>query len=138
LIAACFAAAISTPDVGVLVHRHAGGDAFHVHAELEEHSHHHAEDHESEPAAHDHREAHQLHHEAEDHEFDGPGLSDAGAEWTWHSHATRPFHRAVASHAPRVAPARLITRLGIAPPSQRLSAATLPSRSRGPPPVRSS
>ena len=31
--------------------------------------------------------------------------------WTWHSHATRPFHRAVASRATRVAPPRPVTRL---------------------------
>ncbi len=43
LVAACFAAAITTPDVGLMVHRHAGGDIFHVHADLDEppHSHHH-------------------------------------------------------------------------------------------------
>src|SRR5262245_598108 len=116
LTAACFAVAVSTPDVELLVHRHAGGDAFHVHAELEEHSHHHGGDHEGEPGAHDHDhlEPRQHHHEAEDHDCDGPGLSDAGTEWTWHAHATRPFHRAVASRALQVAPSRLITRLGLA------------------------
>src|SRR5262245_29712718 len=136
LVAACFTAAISTPDVGLLVHHHAGGEAFHVHDDLDEpHAHHHDdEDHD-----HDHvEEHHHHHHDAADHDDDGPGLSEAGQAWTWHSHATRPFHRAVATTPAEIVPPAPLVRLAIAPPLERLTASTIPSRSRGPPPLRSS
>src|SRR4029453_1415879 len=106
LVAACFAAAISTPDVGLLVHHHAGGEAFHVHDDLDEpHAHQPA----AEDPAHDHLAEPHHHHEAPDH--DGPGLSESGPAWTWHSHATRPFHRAVASRSARIPPPSPVTRL---------------------------
>ena len=148
LIALCFGAAISTPDVGLMVHRHAGGDQFHVHADLEDgpHPHHHDdEDHDHRHPAYDHDHLEYHHHDEAGHHHhhelgddDGPGLSAADPAWTWHSHATRPFHRAVASQTTRVPPPRAVTRLAPAALFQRLAAAAIPGRSRGPPPLRSS
>jgi len=134
LVAACFTAAISTPDVGLLVHHHAGGEAFHVHDAPDEP---HAYPHDDED--HDHvAEHHHHHHDPADHDQDGPGLSESGPAWTWHSHATRSFHRAVATRPAEIVPPAPIVRLAIAPPIERLNASTIPSRSRGPPALRSS
>src|SRR5262245_27438075 len=136
LVAACFTAAISTPDVGLLVHHHAGGEAFHVHNDLDEpYGHHHDDaDHD-----HDHVDAHHHHHhDPADHDHDGPGLSESGPAWTWHSRAKRPFHRAVASPSTRIAPPRPIRRLAPPPPVARIPSATIATRSRGPPSLRSS
>jgi hypothetical protein len=146
LVAGCFAAAVSMPEVGLVVHDHAGGEHVHVHANLAAGPHHHDDDdhdhhHPADDHDHDHLEDHHdevEHHREHDDDHADPGLSAAGAGRAWHSHAAQPFHRVVCSETsapPRPLP---VHRLAGAPPSERLAAAAIPTRSRAPPHVRSS
>jgi hypothetical protein len=142
LVAGCFAAAVSMPEVGLVVHHHAGGEHVHVHANLgegphhhgdEDHGHHHPADHHDHDHLEDHHDEVEHHHDHAD-----PGLSAAGARWAWHSHAAQPFHRVVRSEASTLPRPLPVTRLAGAPPAGHPIGAAIPTRSRAPPHVRSS
>lgn len=97
LVTACFAVAISTPPVGVVVHHHAGGELPHVHAGLDDGAPH---------AVHHHDASDLDDDDPDDHDpaGEGPGLHVARTAFEWHTHATSPFHPA--APAERTSPAR--------------------------------
>src|SRR4029450_9477968 len=112
LLAACFAAAVAVPEVGVVAHRHAGGDLPHVHTHRDDAA---EEFHEHAVAVPDHHGGHHRHHHHHHHDHhhgtharfdhhdhgdrDGPALSAAAGGWMLHRHWSQPFHR-VTPHAP--------------------------------------
>jgi hypothetical protein len=134
LVTACFAAAVSTPQVGVVVHHHAGGELPHVHADLDDdapqHVHHHdASDLDDDD--HDHPED-QI--GAPDPASEGPGLHVAWMPLEWHTHATSPFHRATPPRPMAVARPQAVALLNVAAPPSPARLRAITSRSRGPPP----
>lgn len=159
LVALLFAAAVATPELGLVVHRHAGGDHLHIHAGPGErprhahdapvvhddhHAHHdHAANHEPHdgPAAHDrvadHDHAHDHEHVADhahsDEPSTGPALSVAGDGWAWHTHWTQPFHRAARAARAALAPPQPVARLTPDAPRERVAASPPAGRSRAPP-----
>ncbi|HJW70140.1 MAG TPA: hypothetical protein VJ829_12335, partial [Candidatus Binatia bacterium] len=83
LVTACFAVAVSMPPVGLVVHRHAGGELPHVHAGPDGDAPHDAPD-----------------LDDDDHEYAGdhdpaPGLHVAPTGHEWHTHATFPDNSCV-------------------------------------------
>jgi hypothetical protein len=128
LVTACFAAAVSTPQVGMVVHHHTGGELPHVHADLDndapQHLHHH--------------DASDLDDDDHDHPQDpasqGPGLHVARTALEWHTHATSPFHRAAPRPRTDVSRPQLVALLNVATPPARAALRAIASRSRGPPP----
>jgi len=128
LVAVCFATAVSAPQVGVVVHRHAGGDLPHVHLGLDE---------DAPPHHHDHDDAGDDDHDHQEPAPAGPGIRAGSAGWEWHSHATRPFHRAARSARTALPSPRPVARLIVAAPHERVGADPISLRSRGPPPASS-
>ena len=147
LLAACFAAAVAVPEVGLVAHRHAGGDLPHVHIHPdgpgdEPHEHAHAvaiEDHDAGHHRHHHRDHHHGTHarSAHHHHGDagGPALSAAAGGWMLHRHWSQPFHRVTPSERPALARPRPVDRLIPAAPLAWTAASRVSHRSRGPPRV---
>lgn len=146
LLAAVFAASVIAPPEGVVVHRHAGGDHVHLHADLASGAHRHADDvaPHHDDHAHDHAEDHHHHHdhdhgdhpaEARHHDDDdhAVGLSAVPGGGVYHVHTTPLFHQAVSPPPPALAPPRPLARLGQALPPVRVALARPRTRSRGPP-----
>ena len=132
LVTACFAVAVSTPQVGVVVHHHAGGGLPHVHADLDDdaplHVHHHdASDLDDDDHPGDHP-------GDRDPASEGPGLHAARTALEWHAHATSPFHRATPPERTDVSRAQTVALLNLATPPSRAMLRAITSRSRGPPP----
>jgi hypothetical protein len=121
LLAVCFTAAVSTQPVGLEVHHHAGAALPHVHPELAE--------------------ATPFHHHDHDHpdrwsEPDGDGgcaLRAARGPWTWHAHATSPFHRTAPARRARLPRPEPVALLAGADRGRQLVAAPVGCRSRAPP-----
>jgi len=118
-----FVASVTAPHTGVVVHAHAGGEHFHVHAELLDESPH--------EHAHTHTHPHAHHALLVDGSSTVPELAalDDDAHW----HAQHPFHRAapgaVATVFPPFAAAPAPATQDLAPASR-----TLPfCRARAPP-----
>jgi len=135
LVTACFAVAVSTPQVGVVVHHHAGGGLPHVHADLDDdaplHVHHHDASDLDDDDDHDHP-GDQI--GARDPASEGPGLHVARTPLEWHTHATSPFHRATPPERTDVSRAQTVALLNLATPPSRAMLRAITSRSRGPPP----
>jgi hypothetical protein len=145
LLAAVFAASVIAPPEGVVVHRHAGGDHVHLHADLASGAHPHAGDVAAHHDDHEHDHAEDHHHhdhdpgdhpaEARHHDDDDQavGLSAVPGGGVAHIHATPLFHQAVSPPPPALAPPRPLARLGQSLPPVRLALARPTMRSRGPP-----
>jgi len=132
LVTACFAVAVSTPQVGVVVHHHAGGGLPHVHADLDDdaplHVHHH------DASDLDDDDDHPGDHPGDrDPASEGPGLHAARTALEWHAHATSPFHRAAPAQRPDASRPQPVARLIVATPTARATLGAIARRSRGPP-----
>lgn len=147
LLAAVFAAAVIAPPDGVVVHRHAGGDHLHVHADLapgshreprnaarhDGHDHEHAGDHHH---GHHHDHDDHGHHPAAPHHHDDDHtvtLTAASGGGIDHLHTLPLFDQAVAPAPLALAPPRPLARLAQASPPVRVSLARPTTRSRAPP-----
>jgi len=151
LLAACFAAAVAAPEVGVVAHRHAGGDLPHVHIHPDdgadephdhhavvvdalEHRHHHEDDHHGGRHHHHHHGRHDRlahdHHHGDDR---GPSLNAAAGGWMLHRHWSQPFHRVTPSAPPTLARPRPVDRVIPAAALEWIAAPAVSHRSRGPP-----
>jgi hypothetical protein len=127
LVTSCFAVAVSTPQVGVVVHHHAGGELPHVHADLDDDAPHHAHHDAASDLDDDHDHPH-------DQVREGPGLHVARVALEWHTHATSPFHRATPAQRTDVSRPQPVALLNVATPTARATRCAIARRSRGPPP----
>jgi hypothetical protein len=124
-----FAGTAALPESGVVVHRHAGGDHAHVHADLAAATGEHAQQHDHDHRAHRHRRRGNAHPRPL-----RPRLARRGdRDPLLHVHAASPYQRAaVGTVAPALAPCRAVTRAATAPatPTWRAARARI---ARGPP-----
>ena len=133
LVTACFAVAVATPQVGVVVHHHAGGELPHVHADLDVDAPLHAHHHDASDLDDDDHDHPADHIGAGDPASEGPGLHVARTALEWHTHTTSPFHRATPPRRADVARPQPVALLNVATPSSGAMLRAIARRSRGPP-----